>query len=88
MGKYIDENSKGEFIGTSFDSKVSSLLNDGGSKISKPDNWEEGLVCVVDNIAFAAAGYAYDEFEMNEFKSIDGRRTQWIKLLNAKELAN
>lgn len=87
MGYYINQNSKGEFIGHSFQSKISYLIKEGGTKISEPEIWEEGLVCVIDNGMFASAGYAYDEREMNEFKHYGNRNYQWLKLENAKVLA-
>jgi hypothetical protein len=87
MGKYINQDSKGNYIGTSFDEKLLSLVEDGAVQISTPKIWEEGLICLVDNYAFSAAGYAYDEREMEIFKDVGGRPFQWLKMDNAKELA-
>ena len=87
MGKYINKNSKGEFIGSSFRSKIKSLLEEGAVEISTPTEWKEGLVVVVDNFAFGAAAYAYSEDEMNYFiTGMNGRPFQWLYLENAKNL--
>jgi len=88
MGKYINQNSKGQFIGTYFEEKYKSLVNDGAIKIDVPKEFKENLVCLVDNQLFGAIGYAYDEREMNDF--IDGagdRKFQWFIYKHAKELA-
>ena len=45
------------------------------------------IQCVVDNGFFGAAGYAYDESEMNQFLSPDGRPKQWLEYIHAKEIA-
>ena len=87
MGYYINTDSKGSHIGTTFSEKVSNLIADGAVKIQKPIDWEEGLVCVVDNGFFAAAGYAYNDREMEAFKETNGRPYQWLKFDKASELA-
>jgi len=87
MGKYINKDSKGNFIGTSFEQKVSSLVEDGAERISPPTFFRDGLICVVDNGHFGAAGYAYDEQEMNEFLYPDNRRRQWLFKAFAENLA-
>lgn len=86
MGYYINENSKGEFIGTV--DKEKKLIEDGAVIIQEPKEWIEGLVCVVKNGLFDAAGYAYNEFEMHCFKDpSDVRRKIWLQYKHAKELA-
>lgn len=64
-----------------------ALINDGANPIQPPIEWQEGLVCVVDNGAFEAAGYAYSVNEMEVFKASDGRPKQWLLFDKAKELA-
>jgi len=86
MGYYINEDSKGNLIGTGFSEKIKSLTNDGAKLIPKPTEFTDGLVCVVDNGFFAAAAYAYSESEMNEFLNTT-RQTQWLYKSDAKELA-
>lgn len=82
MGYYING------IGTSYEAKIANLKDMYDAKIiDKPTEWEENLVCVVDNGVFAAAGYAYDEREMNVFLGECGRPKTWLKVPNAKELA-
>lgn len=88
MGKYINQNSKGESLGASFREKTSRLMEDGAERILTPTEWSEGLVCVVDNGLFAAAAYAYDEREMNLFADEIIRPTQWFSYSHAKTLAD
>lgn len=89
MGKYINKNSKGESLGSSFREKVNALILDGANAVGSPRKFEEGLVCVIDNGFFAAAGYAYDEREMKAFISgYGGREFQWLKYDPAKTLAS
>lgn len=88
MGYYINHNSEGQFIGTSFKDKLSSLIKDGAIAIDDPKEFKENLVCIVDNGPFAAAAYAYSEEEMNVFLNhTNGRRTQWLSYAHAKDLA-
>lgn len=87
MGYYINKNSKGDFIGVSFNEKLFNLINDGAKLIDKPSVWEEGLVCVINNGMFGAAAWAYDEDEMNCFLNTNGRDFQWLKFNKAKDLA-
>jgi hypothetical protein len=88
MGKYINENSKGQLIGATYYEKINALVEDGAIKIDPPKDFTENLVCVVHNGYFGAIGYAYDEREMNAF--IDGtgdRKAQWFIYDHAKKLA-
>jgi hypothetical protein len=87
MGKYINQNSNGKVLGSSASDKINKLVEDGASTINTPVEWNENLVCVVDNGFFGAAGYAYDESEMNQFLSPDGRPKQWLEYIHAKEIA-
>jgi hypothetical protein len=88
MGYYINHNSKGDFIGTTFEEKINSLIEDGATKIPTPTKFTDNLVCVVDNGMFAAAAYAYSEQEMKVFlEGMNGRRFQWLSFDKAKELA-
>lgn len=63
----------------------------GAEPIEPPTKWQEGLVCVVDNGAFEAAGYAFDEDEMNVFLRPDSggrqRHRQWLLVPEAKALS-
>ena len=86
MGYYVNEDSTGKHIGTSFEEKVKALLNDGGVQVNG-EKFEPNLICVVDNGIFAAAGYAYSEQEYQVFKNPDGRNKTWIVHPKAKELA-
>lgn len=62
----------------------------GAQLIEPPTEWQDGLVCVVNNGAFDAAGYAYNEEEMRVFLRPDygvQRPRQWLLVPNAKEYA-
>lgn len=88
MGKYINM-IDGIPMGASFDSKCSVLENNGATKIDRPvlaTIWQEGMVCVVNNGPFAAAGYAYSEREMKEFSYPgDQRQQQWYLFPDASK---
>lgn len=75
MGFYINTTSTGSSLG--YD-KARALVADGFKSITQPESFSEvpddkGLVCVVDNGMFQAAGYAYDEREFQAFTGIDDR---------------
>jgi hypothetical protein len=60
----------------------------GSSLIPPPTEFQEGLVCVVDNGPFEAAGYAYSEGEMRVFLSQDSgvqRPQQWLVVPDAEK---
>ena len=81
MGKYING------IGTSFEAKCANLkeLHDA---VETDASFKEDLVCVVDNGPFAAAGYAFDEQEFNDFNDPnDLRPKKWFVVPNAASLA-
>jgi len=87
MGQYIDY-IEGVHIGTSAEEKVNSLKNNGGVVINTPTEFQENLVCVIDNGWFGAAGHAYDEREMKIFLNNDGRPKVWMIVPNAEKLVN
>ena len=86
MGKYINETSNGA-VGASFRNKCDALVEDGATAINPPTEFQENLVCVVNNGLFAAAAYAYSESEMIEFKRNDGRTKQWFIYDKVKQFA-
>jgi hypothetical protein len=49
MGKYINKNSNGTGLGSSASDKINRLVEDGATTINTPVEWNENLVCVVDN---------------------------------------
>jgi hypothetical protein len=72
--------------------KVGFVLKEvpGAKSINPPTEWQEDLVCVVHNGAFDAAGYAFDENEMNAFLAPDygsQRPRTWLLVPGAKDLA-
>ena len=86
MGKYINE-IDGVHIGSSFAEKCGSLEHHGATSISEPDEWQDGLICVVDNEIFAAAAYVYNKSEMKAFSNPDGRFKQWYSMEDASRFA-
>ncbi len=86
MGKYLNVDSRGGSLGTSYQQKLSRLIADGAIVVS-PKDFQDDLVCVVDNGIFAAAGYAYDEREFEDFNRPDGRPKTWLVYPYAKDLA-
>lgn len=84
MGYYINTNSKGEELAPN--SKALQLVAD-GAKIVKPE-WQENLVCVVENGFFDAAGYCFNEKEFLHFLNDgSGRPKTWLVHPMAKDLA-
>ena len=85
MGKYLNENSKGEPLPAC--GKASSLIADGATIIPIPILWEESIVCVVENGLFDAACYCDNLHEIGAYQySDDTRRKIWLKYKHAKEL--
>lgn len=87
MGKYINEMPDGTRLPSL--GKAEALMNIKGAILlgKAPTEWEEGLVCVVDNGSFEAAGYAYSPEEMEAFKYHDHRRKHWLIVPGAKDIA-
>ena len=86
MGKYINEDSRGLPIGTSVKVKINSLIADGAIKVSG-EEFLPNMICVVDNLLFAAVAYCENEQEWKEWKQNDGRIKTWLQYEHAKELA-
>lgn len=90
MGKYINKNSKGAYIGTTFEDKFSGLIDDGANPIKHPVKFQENLVILVDNGGYAAVGYmdSEQEFEsFNEDLKSGTRAYRWLIYEHAKKLA-
>lgn len=86
MGKYINE-INGEEFGDSFENKCAGLKRHGATAVDPTDGFVENMICVVDNVSFAAAAYAYNEREYEHFKETE-RRKAWYILPNASEYAS
>lgn len=87
MGYYINEMPDGKRLPNI--GKADKLLTIDGAKElpSTPKEWDDTLVCVVNNGLFEAAGYAFSPDELAVFAHPDGRPKRWLSLTNAKELA-
>jgi len=85
MGRYINKTSTGKGL---LWTKVNDLINDGAREIDPPTEWRPNLVCVIDNGAFEAAGYAFDEREMKIFLSPDSRKKVWLEYSHAEAVAD
>ena len=83
MGKYLNEDLKGQPI--NIRSKLTALVNSGAERIEAPDAFDQykdegkGIICVVDNGPFQAAGFAYSQDELDSFKYPCGRPKAFIK---------
>jgi len=85
MGYYIDINSKGEELQPT--NKAKQLVED-GAKIVKAE-FQENLVCVIENEHFDAAGYIFSEKEFGYFNECkDDRRKTWLVHPLAKKLSD
>lgn len=82
MGYYINTNLKGEILPKK---KVDALVADGAIIIPTPNEFIPNLVCVVHNLMFDAAGYAYSKEEMERFLFYDGRARTWLIVANAAD---
>lgn len=88
MGKYVNHTTNGP-LGPSFTEKCKGLIEDGAVKISQPTEFQENLVCVVNNGPFAAAGYVYNESEFSSFNvKSDDRPKQWFVWEKVEQFAN
>jgi hypothetical protein len=67
--------------------KVDQLIKGGAVVIETPTEFKENLVCVVDNVFFDAAAFAYNEEEMKVFLSPDPRPKTWLIVPNADLLS-
>ena len=72
MGYYIN-------TGTNFDKAAEIVRQFGGFRVAKPDSFasiptDKALIVVVDNGAFEAAGFAYNQAEFNAFTEPEDSR--------------
>jgi len=87
MGYYVTHNSKGEVLPT--DNKFFYLIMD-GARVVKPTEWQENLVCIVQNDWGQAAVYCYNEREFRRFsmeREDDKRIKVWVTYKHAKKLS-
>jgi len=87
MGYYVTHNSKGEVLPT--DDKFWHLMMD-GARVVKPTEWEENLVCIVQNDWGQAAAYCFDQREFIRFSRVredDKRDKVWVVYEHAARLS-
>jgi len=75
MGVYVNQTQNGA-LGSSFSQKCEGLLKAGALEVEIPKKYAPNLICVVDNVFFAAAAYLYNENELREFSSSSDKRTK------------
>ena len=83
MGKYINS-INGVVLPANADGKCERLLMVGATEVDGTE-YDPNLVCVVDNVIFEAAAWAYDEREYEVFCREDGRPKRWFILDNVEE---
>jgi hypothetical protein len=85
MGLYIN---KVNGIKLPIFDKVPFLKEHAGAKVMEdtPTQWEEDLVCVVENAEFDAAVYARDQMDLDRYRNSGGRPTHWLIVPGAKDL--
>lgn len=89
MGRYIDKingypapaKGKVNFI----EKHIAGVKNLGSET---PERFCQNLVCVMDNGAFEAAGYAFNEREFQAFARPDGRHKTWLIVPFAEQISN
>ena len=90
MGKYINVDSKGNRIGTSYNAKLSNIMADGAVVTENPVEYQENLVVAINNGPWGAVAYAYNEREFeyfNEDLKKGVRPYTWLIYEHAEELA-
>jgi hypothetical protein len=85
MGQYINKTSTGERLGPMFFQKREGLIADGATETTDKA-FQPNLICIVDNLMFAAAAYCYSEEEFEAFKRPDGRQKVWLTHPLAEQL--
>lgn len=87
MGKYINQIGE-DWMPSNQEGKCGVLLDHGAEEIEQPEEWREGLVCVVDNGMFAAAAFCESAHEL-EYMTVesDMRPKRWFIFSNAKKYA-
>jgi hypothetical protein len=85
MGYYIN---KIEGVDLPAKGKVQVLIDNGAEELNGNINFQENLVCVVENMFFDAVGYVFSQSEFDAFNHpSDDRKKTWLIVPNAPELA-
>lgn len=85
MGYYINQ-INGKLLPTH--NKADFLIENGATIVEGKVEFQENLVCVVENFLFDAAGYIYSNFELEEFNNpYDKRPKTWLIVPDAAKLA-
>jgi len=87
MGYYVNEDSKGNDLPHSYEARIAALKADGATEVDGKQ-FQENLICVVDNDAFSAAGYCYSPSEHDYFLNDGSSRPKtWLVHPEAKKIA-
>jgi hypothetical protein len=89
MGLYINQLADGTYLPST--DKAAQLIASGAKVIPAPtkrEDWQENMVCVVENGIFDAAGYADTPNEMMAFSQPqDHRAKTWLIVPDAAKIA-
>ena len=85
MGYYINQ-INGKLLPAK--NKAQFLIENGAKKVEGKIEFQENLVCVVENAFFDAAGFTFSQDEMDVFNNpYDNRPKTWLIVPDAAKLA-
>ena len=92
MGRYINHNSSGTVLGSTYNEKLKGLKKDKAREIEEPMHFTDNLVLLGDNssinMPWGFAAYMYSDEEFQTWKKIIGDREHvWLKYEHAKDTA-
>ena len=85
MGYYINKINNKDLPAKN---KANFLIQNGATKINEPIEFQENLVCVVENFFFDAAGYIFSQEELKAFNDPEDQRPKtWLIVPDADILS-
>lgn len=84
MGYYIQGPSKGKAQTIIAEHDAVEITIEEAVEIMDDPDRDQGVICVVDNGPFEAAGYAFDKKEFEVFAQEDGRPKTWLAMSRGK----
>jgi hypothetical protein len=89
MGRYINTTPAGDPLPAKGKAQVILTQFPGAVAIERPSTLVPGLVCVIDNYVWDAAGWVYDELELRDFQDIDDLRPKrWLIVPGVEKYAH